>query len=226
MSRPSSLEDALSRAYAARDAKTPLSIGLLGNAAAVFPQLLAMGAEIDIVTDQTSAHDPLAYLPLEYSMEEWDAARKADPTGFADAARHSMAKHVEAMVGFQKARVRGLRLRQQHPHRGARRRLRGRVRVPRLRARLHPPAVLRGQGPVPLGGALAATRRTSPRPTAPCSSCSPRTSRWRAGSRWPASACTSRACPPASAGSATASATSPGCASTTWSPRARSARRS
>jgi urocanate hydratase len=99
----SSLEDALSRAYAARDARTPLSIGLLGNAAAVFPQLLAMGAEIDIVTDQTSAHDPLAYLPLEFSFEEWDAARKKDPTGFADAARHSMAKHVEAMVGFQTA---------------------------------------------------------------------------------------------------------------------------
>jgi urocanate hydratase len=99
----SSLEDALSRAYAARDAKTPLSIGLLGNAAAVFPQLLEMGAEIDIVTDQTSAHDPLAYLPLEYSFEEWDAARTKDPSGFADAARHSMARHVEAMVGFQSA---------------------------------------------------------------------------------------------------------------------------
>ncbi len=97
----SSLEDALSRAYAARDSKTPLSIGLLGNAAAVFPRLLEMGAEIDIVTDQTSAHDPLAYLPLEFSIDEWDAARKADPTGFADAARHSMARHVEAMVGFQ-----------------------------------------------------------------------------------------------------------------------------
>ncbi len=150
----SSLEDALSRAYAARDAKTPLSIGLLGNAAAVFPQLLAMGAEIDIVTDQTSAHDPLAYLPLEYSFEEWDAARKADPTGFADAARHSMAKHVEAMVGFQKGGIRGLRLRQQHPHRGAHRRIRGRVLVPRIRTRLHPAAVLRGQGAVPLGGAL------------------------------------------------------------------------
>jgi urocanate hydratase len=99
----SSLEDALSRAYAARDAKQRLSIGLLGNAAAVFPQLLAMGAEIDIVTDQTSAHDPLAYLPLEFPFDEWDAQRTKDPKGFADAARHSMARHVEAMVGFQKA---------------------------------------------------------------------------------------------------------------------------
>ncbi|HEX4400671.1 MAG TPA: urocanate hydratase [Galbitalea sp.] len=101
--RAKSIEHALELAYAARDGKKPLSIGLLGNAASVFPQLLAHGAEIDIVTDQTSAHDPLAYLPLEWSFAEWGAARAADPIGFADAARHSMARQVEAMVGFQKA---------------------------------------------------------------------------------------------------------------------------
>src|SRR5690606_25720922 len=61
-----SIEHALELAYEARDARRPLSIGLLGNAADVFPRLLGMGAEIDIVTDQTSAHDPLAYLPLEF----------------------------------------------------------------------------------------------------------------------------------------------------------------
>jgi urocanate hydratase len=98
-----SIEHALELASAARDARKPLSIGLLGNAASVFPQLLAMGAEIDIVTDQTSAHDPLAYLPVEYSFDEWHSKRDADPTGFTDAARHSMATQVEAMVGFQKA---------------------------------------------------------------------------------------------------------------------------
>jgi urocanate hydratase len=98
-----SIEHALELAYHARDAKKPLSIGLLGNAASVFPTLLAQGAEIDIVTDQTSAHDPLAYLPLKWSFAEWHAAREADPVGFADAARHSMAKQVEAMVGFQRA---------------------------------------------------------------------------------------------------------------------------
>jgi urocanate hydratase len=101
--RADSLEHALQLAYDARDAREPLSIGVLGNAADVVPRLLAMGAEIDIVTDQTSAHDPLAYLPLEYSFDEWDAARSADPVGFAHAARQSMARHVEAMVGFQKA---------------------------------------------------------------------------------------------------------------------------
>jgi urocanate hydratase len=97
-----SIDHALELAYAARDAKKALSIGLLGNAASVFPELLARNAEIDIVTDQTSAHDPLAYLPVEYSFDEWHARREADPIGFADAARHSMARQVEAMVGFQK----------------------------------------------------------------------------------------------------------------------------
>jgi urocanate hydratase len=97
------MEHALELAYSARDAKKALSIGLLGNAAVVFPAMLALGAEIDIVTDQTSAHDPLAYLPIEYSFDEWVPRREADPTGFADAARHSMALQVEAMVGFQRA---------------------------------------------------------------------------------------------------------------------------
>ena len=95
-----SAEHALELAYAARDAREALSIGLLGNAAAVFPRLLAMGAEIDIVTDQTSAHDPLAYLPVEFSFDQWHAARTADPVGFVTASRQSMAKQVEAMVGF------------------------------------------------------------------------------------------------------------------------------
>jgi urocanate hydratase len=98
-----SIEHALELAYAARDKKEALSIGLLGNAADVFPRMLEAGAKIDIVTDQTSAHDPLAYLPLEFTFEEWRAAREADPKGFADKARHSMRKQVEAMVGFQDA---------------------------------------------------------------------------------------------------------------------------
>ncbi|CAN5415353.1 urocanate hydratase [soil metagenome] len=97
------VEHALTLAYEARDARRPLSIGVLGNAALVVPWFLEHGAEIDIVTDQTSAHDPLAYLPVGIEFEDWDAARTADPTGFADRARGSMAKHVAAMVGFQKA---------------------------------------------------------------------------------------------------------------------------
>jgi urocanate hydratase len=95
-----SVDHALDLAAEARTARQPLSIGVLGNAAAVVPDLLARGAEIDIVTDQTSAHDPLAYLPLGVAVEDWAEARK-DP-GFAQRARESMAVHVEAMVGFQK----------------------------------------------------------------------------------------------------------------------------
>jgi len=95
-----SLEQALTLAYDARDLRRPLSIGLLGNAATLVPELLAMGAEIDIVTDQTSAHDPLAYLPVGVAFDDWAEAR-LDP-GFAQRARESMALHVEGMVGFQR----------------------------------------------------------------------------------------------------------------------------
>jgi urocanate hydratase len=96
-------DDALRRAIEARDARRPLSIGLLGNCAEVVPRLLAAGAPIDVVTDQTSAHDPLAYLPAGVAFEDWHDAARADPAGFAARARESMARHVEAMVGFQDA---------------------------------------------------------------------------------------------------------------------------
>ncbi|HEY0261348.1 MAG TPA: urocanate hydratase, partial [Lacisediminihabitans sp.] len=96
-----SIEHALEVAYSARDARKALSIGLLGNAADVFPRMLAMGAEIDIVTDQTSAHDPLAYLPLGIGFDDWASARASDPKAFIERSRSSMAAQVEAMVGFQ-----------------------------------------------------------------------------------------------------------------------------
>ncbi|HET8949236.1 MAG TPA: urocanate hydratase [Solirubrobacteraceae bacterium] len=94
------LDDALRLATEARDARRPLSIGLLGNAAELVPQLLAMGAPIDVVTDQTSAHDPLAYLPSGVAFEDWRELAERDPEGFTARARESMARHVEAMVGF------------------------------------------------------------------------------------------------------------------------------
>ena len=96
-----SLEDAVARALEARDARTPLSIGVLGNAAVLVPQLLEMGAPIDIVTDQTSAHDPLSYLPVGISFDDWHEAAATDPAGFTKQARESMAVHVRAMVEFQ-----------------------------------------------------------------------------------------------------------------------------
>jgi urocanate hydratase len=94
------LELALELAIEARDARRPLSIGLLGNAAEVFPELLAREAPIDVVTDQTSAHDPLSYLPIGIAHADMRAAAEQDPAGFTKEARQSMAKHVDAMVGF------------------------------------------------------------------------------------------------------------------------------
>jgi urocanate hydratase len=94
------VDDALRRAMAARDAREPLSIGLLGNAADLVPALLAMGAPMDVVTDQTSAHDPLTYLPRGVALEDMPALRAEDPAGFTFRARESMAAHVAAMVGF------------------------------------------------------------------------------------------------------------------------------
>jgi urocanate hydratase len=96
----SSVDDAIRRAVAARDKGEPLSIGLLGNAADVFPAVLASGAPIDIVTDQTSAHDPLSYLPRGVAFEDMPALRAEDPAGFTRRARESMAEQVAAMVGF------------------------------------------------------------------------------------------------------------------------------
>ncbi len=99
----SSLSDAVARAVAARDERRPLSIGVLGNAAELLPQLLEMEAPIDIVTDQTSAHDPLFYLPAGTSYDDWERERTEDPVGFTKRARESMATHVRAMVELQDA---------------------------------------------------------------------------------------------------------------------------
>ncbi|MFS3127388.1 urocanate hydratase [Nocardioides sp. Bht2] len=95
-----SLDHALELAVAARDERRPLSIGVLGNAAELLPRLLAQEAPIDIVTDQTSAHDPLSYLPVGIEFADWRASAARDPEWFTEQARASMAAHVEAMVGF------------------------------------------------------------------------------------------------------------------------------
>ena len=94
------LEDAVRRCLDAKAARRPLSVGLVGNAAEVLPKLLAMDVDADIVTDQTSAHDPLYYIPA--GMDFADAREYADnkPDEFTKRAQESMARHVEAMVGF------------------------------------------------------------------------------------------------------------------------------
>jgi urocanate hydratase len=96
----SSTDDALKLAEEARDARRPLSIGLLGNAASLVPQFLAKDAPIDIVTDQTSAHDPLSYLPIGVEFDDWHEYAQRKPEEFTGRAQASMARHVEAMVKF------------------------------------------------------------------------------------------------------------------------------
>jgi len=101
--RAESLDHALELAVEARDTRRPLSIGVLGNAAEMVPALLARSAPIDIVTDQTSAHDPLMYLPVGVEFDDWAHERDKDPAGLTERARESMARHCEAMVGFADA---------------------------------------------------------------------------------------------------------------------------
>jgi urocanate hydratase len=94
------LDDAVAQAQTAKRDRTAVSIGVVGNAAEIFPELLRRGVEIDIVTDQTSAHDPLSYVPIGVSVEDAPDYASTKPEEFTDRARASMAKHVEAMVGF------------------------------------------------------------------------------------------------------------------------------
>jgi urocanate hydratase len=97
------LDAAVARVLAAKDAGEALSVGVVGNAAEVFPELHRRGVPIDIVTDQTSAHDPLAYLPIGIDVAEWKAEAERDAEEFTRRSRESMAAHVAAMVAFQDA---------------------------------------------------------------------------------------------------------------------------
>lgn len=99
----SSLDEAIAACEAAKAGRKALSVGLVGNAAEVFAELLRRGVGIDIVTDQTSAHDPLSYLPVGVSIDNWHDAAAKDPAGFTKQAQESMAQHVQAMVEFQDA---------------------------------------------------------------------------------------------------------------------------
>ncbi|MFV2011085.1 MULTISPECIES: urocanate hydratase [unclassified Micromonospora] len=99
----SSLAEAVAATQAARRDRRALSVGVVGNAATVLPQLLADGVEIDIVTDQTSAHDPLSYLPVGVELADAAAYAGRAPQEYTQRARESMARHVAAMVGFADA---------------------------------------------------------------------------------------------------------------------------
>jgi len=100
------LDDALARIAKATKERRAISIGILGNAAEMLPEMAKRGVRPDAVTDQTSAHDPVnGYLPIGWSVDEWTSARDRDPKRVEREARASMAKHVEAMLAFHKMGV-------------------------------------------------------------------------------------------------------------------------
>ena len=95
------LDEALEMIQLSIDNKEPISVGLLGNVVDILPKMIEMKVKPDIVTDQTSAHDPVnGYLPSGWSIDEWDKKRKSHPEIVAKYAKESMAKHVEAMLAF------------------------------------------------------------------------------------------------------------------------------
>ena len=95
------LDEALEMIQSSIDKKEPISVGLLGNVVDILPKMIEMKVKPDIVTDQTSAHDPVnGYLPSGWSIDEWDKKRKSHPEIVAKYAKESMAKHVEAMLAF------------------------------------------------------------------------------------------------------------------------------
>jgi urocanate hydratase len=101
-----SLDEALAIIEQACREKSPVSVGVLGNAAELLPELYRRGVRPDLLTDQTSAHDPVnGYLPAGWSLERWIGARDQDPKSVEAAAKASMAVHVRAMLDFQKAGV-------------------------------------------------------------------------------------------------------------------------
>ncbi|MGD1067333.1 MAG: urocanate hydratase [Vulcanimicrobiaceae bacterium] len=104
--RADSLDAALAMIEEAKRTGVPISVGVIGNAAEMVPELLRRGVRPDAVTDQTSAHDPVnGYLPIGWTLEEWRERRERDPAAVAAAAKRSMATHVEAMLGFHRLGV-------------------------------------------------------------------------------------------------------------------------
>ena len=159
------LDQAVEKALAAKAERRAWSVGVVGNCAEVFPELLRRGVPIDIVTDQTSAHDPLSYLPVGIPLEEWAEYAEKKPEEFTDRARASMAEQVQAMVEFQDAGAEvfdyGNSIRDEARLGG----YAAGVRVSRLRAGLHPAAVLRRARVRSAGWRCPVIRTTSTRPT-------------------------------------------------------------
>ena len=222
-----SLDAALKMMADATAARRAISVGVLGNAAELVPELVRRGIRPDAVTDQTSAHDLVnGYLPIGWTVEQWLEMRTRDPAAVTAAAQAFGGRARQSDARLSRDGRADIRLRQQHPPGRLRRRREERVRVPRLRARVYPPAVLPRRRPVPLGRAVRRSgghlshRRegqgADPRRSAPAS-----LARHGARAHQP-----SRDCRRASAGSGSASAIGSASRSTRWLPPASSKHRS
>ena len=219
-----SIEAGIARARACAAAGDARSIGVVANAADGLEALLAAGLVPDLLTDQTSAHDPLnGYVPRGLSLDAAAALRTADPAAYTARSIATMADHVRAMLALMRAGAHtfdyGNNLRAGAEQGG----VADAFAFPGFVPAYIRPLFCEGKGPF-RWVALWEIRPTSPRRTARSSPCSPKTTRCAAGSPSRRSACSSRACPPASAGSATASATAPASPSTASSPKAACAR--
>ena len=153
------IDEALAIIDEAKASGKPVSVGLLGNAADVFPELLRRGVRPDAVTDQTSAHDPInGYLPRGWTLGEWQERRERDPKAVDKAARASMAVHVRAMLDFHRAGVPtvdyGNNIRQMAKEEG----VADAFDFPGFVPAYIRPLFCRGDRPVPLGGAVRRPR--------------------------------------------------------------------
>ena len=212
----SSLDEAVAVCREAVAARKPLSVGLVGNAADVVPELLRRGVVPDAATDQTSAHDPLhGYVPAGFTPEQVARARRERPDDVVRRARASMAAHVRGLLGMRERgtvlfdygnNLRGEAEKGGLPHEQA-------FSYPGFVPEFIRPLFCQGKGPFP-GPRSRASRTTSASPTRRRSPSSRTTPGSTAGSRSRSATCVSRACRRASAGSATASDTASACAST------------
>jgi urocanate hydratase len=212
------LDEALAVVRDACAASKPVSVGLLGNAAEILPELVRRGVRPDMVTDQTSAHDLVyGYLPAGWSVERWRAAQEdsSQHAALTAAAKKSIVAHVEAMLAFHEQGVPtfdyGNNIRQVAHDEGVATRSRFRASCPRTSGRCSARAKARFAG-----SRYPAIPRTSTRPTAGFSNCFRTTRISPAGSAWRRSGSRSRDCRRASAGSGSANGISRGSRSTTW----------
>ena len=218
------LADAIARCLAAKGERRPLSVGLVANAADALPELQRMGFEADIVTDQTSAHDPLnGYVPNLMTLEEALRLRAENPDEYVRRSRAAIAAHCAAMVGFLDA---GAEVFDYGNSLRAEARLGGFEGLSPIPASFPPTsarcsATARARS---AGWLSPATRRTSKPPIARCSRRSPTTSRCGAGSILRKRGSPIRACPPGSAGPDTGKGHGSACVSTSWCDPARSRR--